>query len=408
MAQRLTAAHIRNAKPKAKPYKLADGNGLYLLVKPSGSRLWRYKYRIDSRENVFAVGRYPQISLQQARESRENAYLLVKRGTHPASERAVGRLSVIDSSANTFSSLANEWVERNRARWSAYYLSQVQVIMADNVMPSIGRLPIKMVTANQLLTIVKKVEVRGAATVALLIRQWCSAIFRYAISTLRADGDPAAALKGAIDRPKVKHRRALSAKHVGLFARQLGSAEGGEAIKIGLEILLLTFVRPGELRGAMWDEIDLNLAEWRIPAERMKMDTPHTIPLSQQVVKLFKRLKTVSTGLPQVFPNARDSERVMSPTTFNRFLERMGYAGRLSAHGFRATASTILNEKGFRSDVIERQLAHQERDKVRASYNHAEYLPERRKMMQDWADFVDMCRKTADTAPSVAPREQFV
>lgn len=400
MVQRLTDAHARNAKPKTKPYKVFDGGGLYLLVKPNGSRLWRYKYRINTAENVFAIGKYPQVSLQQAREAREIANRLVKRGIHPASEREAARLVTINSSANTFATVAKEWIEKNRERWSPYYLKQVETMLGDDVLPVIGQLPIKMVSANQLLAIIQKVERRGAATVALLIRQWCSAIFRHAISNLQADTDPTVALKGAIVRPKVRHKRALAEKEIGPFLRKLETAGGTEPIKIAMEILLLTFVRPGELRGAMWSEIDLESGEWRIPAERMKMGAPHTVPLSRQAVELFRRLKNSGNTLPHVFPNTRDPQRVMSPMTFNRFLERMGHAGDFSAHGCRATASTILNEKGHRFDVIERQLAHKERDKIRASYNYAEYLPERRKMMQAWADFLDVQR---DAESNVIP-----
>jgi integrase len=216
------------------------------------------------------------------------------------------------------------------------------------------------------------------------------------MSTVRAEGDPTAALKGLIDRPKVKHKSELTTQEIGPFMRKLQTAAGTDSVKIAMELLLLTFVRPGELRGAMWSEIDLESAEWRIPAERMKMGARHVVPLSRQAVVLFQRLKDGRGGLPQVFPNTRDSERVMSPMTMNRFLERMGYANRFSAHGCRATASTILNEQGYRRDAIERQLAHQERDKVRGAYNHAEYLPERRNMMQGWADFLYAQREASE------------
>ena len=396
MAQRLSDAHARNAKAKLKPYKLADGRGLYLLVQPNGSRLWRYKYRLKNVENVFAIGRYPEVGLQQAREARQKANQLVLRGLHPARERSAERLNNMNASADTFSCIAREWMDKKSHKWNKHNQKKVRSVMAKEVMSKIGHLPIKAVTSNQLLSIMEAVEGRGAASIALLIRQWCSAVFQYAIGKLRADKDPTAALKGVIEKPNVVHKRPLSKKEIGTFLSRLETASGHKTIKIGLEILLLTFVRPGELRGARWEELDLQAGDWRIPESRMKMDSPHIVPLSRQAVALFERLKSERSELPQVFPNARDQNEVMSPSTFNRFIERMGYKGQLSAHAFRATASTELNEMGFNRDVIELQLAHQERDKVRASYNQADRLTDRRKMMQEWADFVDAQRSVPD------------
>jgi integrase len=396
MANRLTDAHARNAKPRARPYKLPDGGGLHLLITPTGSKLWRFRYRLGTVENMFAVGEYPLLGLHQAREARDAARRLVKEGIHPAQDRATRRSVALSVRANTFDSIAHEWIDEHRLDWSSYYLNQVETILDDDVYPTIGHLPIKTVTAHQLLAIVKRVAKRGAPTVAILIRQWCSAIFRYATATLRADTDPAAALKGAITRPKVKHKHALSVKEIGLLLRRLEGAGGTEEVRTALKLLLLTFVRPGELRGARWSEFDLDAAEWCIPAERMKMREPHTVPLSSQAVELLYRLQGIGSQRPHVFPNMRDPKRIMSPTTLNRFLERIGYAGQFSAHGCRATASTVLNEMSYRPEVIERQLAHRERNSVRASYNHASYMPERRKMMQEWADFVDAQRSAPD------------
>jgi integrase len=397
MTSRLTDAHARNAKARPRPYKLPDGEGLHLLVAPTGSKLWRFRYRLGGVENTFAVGEYPLIGLQQAREARDAARRLVKEGINPAHNRTNRRSETLTAAANTFIAIAQEWIDQHRHDWSTYYLNQVQTVLAEDVFPRIGRLPIKAVTAHQLLAIVKQVADRGAPTIAILIRQWCSAIFRYATATLRADTDPAAALKGAITRPRVKHKQALYIKEVGQLLQRLDNAGGTKEVQIAIRLLLLTFVRPGELRGAVWSEFEFELAEWRIPRERMKMRDPHVVPLSRQVVNLLRELRATSNQHPQLFPNARDPTRNMSPTTLNRFLERLGYAGQFSAHGFRATASTILNEVGYRPDVIERQLAHRERNSVRASYNHASYMPERRKMMQDWADLVDTQRNTPDT-----------
>ena len=404
MASRLTDAHARNAKPRPRPYKLPDGGGLHLLVTPTGSKLWRYRYRLGAAENTFALGEYPLLGLQQAREARDTARRLVKEGVHPAHDRATRRSIAQTIRENTFASIAKEWIDEHRSDWSPYYLNQVETVLDDDVYPSIGRLPIKTVTAHQLLAIVKRVASRGAPTVAILIRQWCSAIFRYATATLRADTDPASALKGAITRPKVRHKHALKVKEIGLLSKQLDCAGGTEEVRIALKLLLLTFVRPGELRGARWSEFDLEAGEWHIPAERMKMREPHTVPLSCQAIELLRRLREIGGHRPQVFPNIRDPKRIMSPTTLNRFLERMGYAGKFSAHGFRATASTALNEMSYRPEVIERQLAHRERNSVRASYNHASYMSERRKMMQEWADFVDAQRGAPDNVIPIRGR----
>ncbi|MHB1374774.1 MAG: tyrosine-type recombinase/integrase [Thauera sp.] len=395
----LTDAKIRNTKSEAKPVKLVDGGGLYLEVRPSGAKLWRYRYRIAGKENVFAVGEYfndkrgGHVSLDEARSERDKARALVKQGIHPAHHRQAERLATHAENANTFEAVALEWIAKKKPGWTPYYLRQVERFMQADVFPKIGKLPIRSVTAAHLLEIVKLIEGRGAETVAVLVRQWASAIFRYAVATLRADSDPAAALKGAIHRPKVEHHKPMTRDQIGDFVQALDGYAGYRTTVIALRLMLLTFVRTVELRGAEWSEFDLDRAEWRIPAERMKMREPHTVPLSWQAVELLRELHTYTGGRTFLFPNYRNPKACMTATTLNRALERMGFNGKdsigFSAHGFRATASTILNETGFRPDVIERQLAHAERDKTRASYNQAEYMPERRAMMQQWADMVD-------------------
>ena len=272
--------------------------------------------------------------------------------------------------------------------------------------PHIGRLPIRNVTAAHVLEIMRQVEARGAETVALTIRQWCSAIFRYAVTTLRAESDPAAALKGAIARPRTEHHKPLSRGQVAAFGKALDSCSGNRSTIIALRLMLLTFVRTTELRNAEWPEIDLQHAEWRIPAERMKMRDAHVVPLSKQALDLLRELHMLTGGQRWLFPNDRRPNSCMSATRLNRALERMGFNGKgtigFSAHGFRATASTILNEAGCRPDVIERQLAHKERNKVRAAYNQAEYLHERRTMMQQWADMIDTMRKSGNDPRSMS------
>lgn len=389
----LTDTQIRNARASAKPYKLIDGRGLYLEVRPTGAKLWRYRYRIAGKENLFALGEYPTLRLSDARDERAAARELVKQGTHPAHQRRTERLTRHAENANTFEAVAREWMEKRGATWSASYAHQVNSFLADNVFPHIGTLPIRSVTAAQLLTILRRVEDRGAKSVALLLRQWCSAIFRYGVSTLRADNDPAAALKGAIQRSRTKHARPLSRSEISDLVKALQNYGGEPTTVIALRLLLLTFVRPKELREAPWTEFNLDRAEWRIPGARMKMKEEHIVPLSRQSVKLLRELHAYNGERQFLFPNRRNPSTFMSATTLNRALERMGFNGGESigftSHGFRATASTILNEEGVRSDVIERQLAHEERNKSRASYNRAEHLQERRKLMSMWAGIVD-------------------
>lgn len=411
----LTDATIRNSKPAEKQYKVSDAGGLYLLVKPSGAKLWRLKYRIDGKENVYAIGEYCEaprgekeaeasnrkasgrFTLAEARQEAHRCKGLIKQGINPAHHRQATKAMQSAENANTFEAVAREWIEQKKPHWTPYYLRQVERFLAADVFPYVGTIPIRNVTAAHLLEIIRRIEKRGAATVALMVRQWCGAVFRYAVSTLRADVDPAAALKGAIHRPKVEHNKPLSRADIPRFVKALEAYGGYRTTVIALRLMLLTFVRTVELRAARWEEIDLGREEWRIPPERMKMREPHLVPLSRQAIELLRELHTFTGGRGFLFPNYRNPKTCMTATTLNRALERMGFNGKdsigFSAHGFRATASTILNELGYRPDVIERQLAHAERNKVRASYNQGEYLTERTAMMQAWADLADEMAK---------------
>lgn len=391
-AARLTDARIRNAKCEEQPYKLSDGAGLFLAVHPTGAKCWRYRYRIGGKENLYAIGEYPKLSLQAARAERDRARELVRNGIHPAANRRAQRLVIAKQAADTFEAIAREWIEENKKGWTPYYLSQVQTVLTADVFPDIGRLPIGAVRAAHILTIMKRVEGRGAPTIAILIRQWSSAVFRYATGHLRADGDPASALKGVVAKPRTKHKRALTQGELPEFLEKLEGPRCTPHTQIALRLLSLTFVRTKELREAMWSEFDLKRALWEIPAERMKMRKPHVVPLSTQAVELLIRLKAMDGSRPLLFPNHRDPRRAMSPTTLNRVLERMGYGGYFSAHGFRATATTLLRSMGWDERAVDRQLAHQEQNKTRRSYDHAAYLATRIPMMQAWADFLDALR----------------
>lgn len=402
---KLTDTKIRNTKPGEKPIKLQDGLGLYLDVRPSGVRVWRYRYwPTPEKEGIYTIGEYPLTSLADARKEREWAREQVKRGLNPSHVRESEKQLRMGQSAITFEAVAREWMEHNRAEWSATYLQQYEKFMERDVFKRVGAFPIRMVTAAHILECIRQVEQRGAHSIAVLIRQWSGQVFRYAVATLRADTDPTTALQGALKRKAVRHNPPLRKDDIPEFMEKLGEYGGYRGTVIALNLMMLTFVRTVELRMAEWVEFDLDGAEWRIPAERMKMRKKmkvgevHIVPLCRQAVALLRELHTLSGGQRFLFPNLRSPKRCMTATTINRSLERMGYAGKFSGHGFRSTASTLLHELGFRPDLIERQLAHAERNAVRAAYNHAEYMDERRMMMQAWADWIDaQVKKAADS-----------
>lgn len=277
----LTDVKIRQAKATDKALKLADSAGLYLEVKPNGSKLWRYRYRIAGRENLYAIGDYPSVSLADARKARDDARDLIKQGRHPAHARQSERTQQINANALTFKAIAEEWIAKKRSRWAPYYLLQIQRGMKNDIYPRIGRLPIRSVTAADVLAILDRASKRGAETVALNLRQWCSAVFRYAVATLRADHDPAAALRGAVIRPPVNHSRPMEGEEVAVFVRKLDRYGGHRITVLALRLLLLTFVRTVEMRKAEWSDINLAAAEWRIPPEKMKMRRLHIVPLAR-------------------------------------------------------------------------------------------------------------------------------
>jgi integrase len=391
---------VKSAKPKAAPYKVADGGGLYLFVVPAGDKFWRYKFRLAGKEQTYGVGRYPDLSLALAREEHEKARKLVAQGISPVLDRKAKKQEQLAATTNSFEAIAREWLAEKSPHWSAYYAKQVRVTLERDVFPVVGKLHVGDVTASHLRPVLKLVASRvsppdgkqkrdrGATTVAALIRQWCSAIFRYAVANGLADNDPAYALRDLITRPKVQHHKYLAASEVPAFMERLQAFTGTTQVKIAIELLLLTFVRTGELRRAEWTELDLGKSLWRIPAHKMKMGREHLVPLSTRSLHLIAQLRKISGDGQYLFPNRRTPGTVMSMTTLNRALERMGYAGRVSGHGFRGTASTFLNEAGHSAHIIEKQLAHDRKNTVEASYNHAQYLPERIKMMEFWSDFL--------------------
>ena len=386
----LTNLEVKNASydPEKKD-TLPDQHGLYLLLRKNGSKLWRFKYRIAGKEGLYSIGTYPDVSLATAREEHAKARALVKQGIHPIHQRKLEKLEQSQCALNTFRAIAEEWCEVKKKSWSKTYAAQVDTGLKSDVFPYIGTLPIKQVTSAHILLILKNVEKRGAATVAILIRQWCSQIFCYAISHLQADYDVATPLKGAITKPAVEHHKPIPENEIPAFLQKLRSYKGRRTTVIAIELLSLTFVRTVELRKAVWAEFDFQNKIWRIPAKNMKMKQEHIVPLSKQAIALLTELKDISGSKTFLFPNQRTANTPITGTTINRALENMGFGGEISGHCFRSTASTILYEIGYRTEVIERQLAHTESNKVKAAYNQAQYLKERTVMMQDYADRID-------------------
>ena len=390
----LTDIKIRQAKATGKTCKLTDGRGLYLEVTPTGAKHWRYRYRIAGKENVYAMGNYPEISLQEARKAREDARDLVKQGVHPAHIRRKNQGEKEAGNAITFKKVADEWLVKKQPHWSPGYYARIKDGLEKNAYPAIGKMAIRSINSADILNIMREMEARGAETYAMHLRYWCSAVFCYAVVTLRADSDPAAALKGAIIRPKISHSKAMNAADIKDFLRRLDGYGGNLTTIIILRLLLYLFVRTVELRKARWEEFNLEAGEWLIPAERMKKRRAHLVPLPHQAIELLKKLNAITGSGEWLFNNSRTPGERIGFTTVNLALEYMGYpSGCWTGHDFRATASTRLHELGFASMVIERQLAHVEGNATKAAYNHAEYLQDRRIMMQAWADWIDATRK---------------
>ncbi|MFZ4835617.1 tyrosine-type recombinase/integrase [Rouxiella sp. Mn2063] len=386
----LTDTKIKNAKPQDKPYTLQDGNGLYLEVRPTGSKFWRYRFWLTpTKDSRYTIGEYPSVSLSDARRGREWAREQVKLGFNPTDVRKKEKLSNIAEASNTFELVAKEWIEKKRPNWTAGTRVQVETFLKVNCYPAFGKKPIRDVTSHEILFVLQSMERRGSASSALKVRQWCSAIFCYAVSTLRAESDPAAALKGAIIQPKTKNSRCLTHDELRQYFNALADYSGFPQTKITLLLLPFLFLRQGELRNGLWSEVNFDEAIWVIPASRMKMSRSHSIPLTDTTLKLLTQLKSVVGDNDLMIPSIKDKRKSMSRSTVNRAIEYLGFERTLiTSHDFRATASTTLYEMGFRREVIEKQLAHAETNRVVAAYNHAEYLRERREMMEVYDEWL--------------------
>ena len=388
----LSDAACRKAKPGERPVKLSDGGGLHLLVDPRGARYWRLAYRFAGKQKTLALGVYPAVSLADARAAREAAKRALSQGIDPSRARREEKRAAELSAENTFETLTREWHANQTNGWTPGYAKQVMARFEADVFPEIGTRSIAEIEAPELLDMLRKVEARGALDIAKRLLQTVGQVFRYAVATGRARRNPAADLKGALKSAgRPQHHRAMPREELTGFLQALSTYDGDPRTRLALRLITLTFVRTIELRAARWDEFNLDAQEWRIPAERMKMRAPHIVPLSRQAVETLKELRPLSGNSPFLFPS-KGTEGYMSNNTMLYALYRMGYHRRATVHGFRGVASTLLHEMGFHQDWIERQLAHDERNKVRAAYNHAQYLAERRQMMQHWADYLDGLR----------------
>ncbi|MBI3463499.1 MAG: tyrosine-type recombinase/integrase [Planctomycetes bacterium] len=389
MPKCLSDALARNSKPKSKPYKMSDGAGLFLLVTPAGGKYWRFKYFFANKEKLLALGVYPEVSLAAARDRRAQAQNLLAAGQDPGEAAKEAKRLATVRRGTTFEAVARDWYETRKHEWAPESIRCKTFYLEKRLLPKLGDRPIADITSPEVLEMLREIEGRGTLDTARRVMQMCDQVFRYGVATGRVQRSPVPDLRGALKTPVVKHQAYLKADELPEYLRGLNAYDGHRLTTLALRLLLLTFVRTNELRAAEWTEIDWDKHEWRIPAERMKMKELHIVPLSRQAVAAFREVEKLNLGRKYVFPNLHNPSTFMSENTMLYALYRMGYHSRATGHGFRSTASTILNEHEFRPDVIERQLAHGDRNRVRAAYNHAQYLPERRKMMQWWADYLD-------------------
>ncbi|EOB4318987.1 tyrosine-type recombinase/integrase, partial [Shigella dysenteriae] len=374
----LNDMQIRRAKPEAKAYTLGDGQGLPLLVEPNGSKSWRFRYRYAGKPKMISLGVYPTITLAEARARRDEARKIVAEGKNPSEVRKEQKLALRIQSENAFEKIAREWHQMKSAKWSAGYASDIIEAFQNDIFPYVGTRPVGEIKPLELLNVLRKIEKRGALEKMRKVRQRCSEVFRYAIATGRAEFNPAADLSSALEVHKSNHFPFLKSDEIPDFLRALDSYAGSRLVQIATKLLMVTGVRTIELRAALWQEFDLDNAIWEIPAERMKMRRPHLVPLSTQVLGFLNELKSMTGNYRYVFPGRNDPNKPMSEASVNQLIKRIGYAGKLTGHGFRHTLSTILHENGFNTAWIEMQLAHVDKNTIRGVYNHAQYIEDRK------------------------------
>jgi integrase len=386
----LSDSAIKTAKPKERLYKLTDGQGLYLEIKPNGSKLWRFKYRFDGRDMTpLSFGAYPGLSLVKARQKRTAAREQLANGIDPSEQKKANKVAQRVTGL-TFEALAREWFAYNSPRWAESTARKARLYMENDLIPVIGSRPVKTVTRPELVELVRKVEARGTLNAAGKIRQWLHQIFRYGLATGVVDANPATDLDVVAAPAKAtRHHPHVTFAELPELLSKIEAANINALTRHAIRLLVLTAVRPGELRAAQWSEFDLDNDLWTIPAERMKARRPHLVPLPRQAVAILRTLEEISGSYPLLFPGQQKADRPMSENTINKALRLMGYEGRQTGHGFRHLLSTELNERSYNKDWIERQLAHGSDDEIRDTYNHATYLPQREDMMQAWADSID-------------------
>jgi integrase len=387
----LTVTAITKAKPTEKQYRMTDERGLVLLVRPNGSKLWQLRYRHEGKEKTASLGQFPDVSLGDARIKRDEQRKLVAAGSDPVAVKREEKETKLAKSENTFEVVARDWLNQWSPLKSPRHAEYVTRRLESDVFPVIGARPMIDIEALELVKMAKGIEARGAADIAKRSLQTVAQIFRHAIAHGKAKRNPASDIKaGDILKPTLKTNYArVDATELPLLRRKIEASPGTPPTRLAVKLLALTFVRTGELIDARWSEFDLDAAQWRIPAERMKMRTPHIVPLSPQALDVLRTLQTVTGGRQLLFPGERDHAKCMSNNTILKALERMGYKGKMTGHGFRGIASTVLHEHGFDHAHIELQLAHTERNEVSAAYNHALYLPQRAKLMQWWGEYLE-------------------
>ncbi len=387
----LTDTAVKKAKAKAKAFKLYDTGGMFLLVTPTGARLWRLKFRFAGKEKLLALGQYPEVTLADARAKRDEARKLLRDGVDPSIQRKLDKVAQVNAATNTLEAIGREWLDKFAANWAPSHVRAVKLRLKNHVFPWLGSRGISEITPPEILAVLRRIESRGTIETAHRVRTHLGMIFRFAISTGRAERDPTADLRGAIPASKPKHMAAVTdPKQLGGLLRAISTYnEGTPVVGAALRLLPMLFVRPGELRSALWADIDLAKAEWRFTTS--KTGQPHIVPLPKQAVAVLKDLQPLTGRGPYVFPSARANTRPMSDAAVNAAMRRLGIDGNTaSGHGFRATARTLLDEVlGFRVDLIEAQLAHAVRDPNGRAYNRTSFLADRKAMMQRWADYLD-------------------
>lgn len=385
----LTDSAIKTAKPKEKPYKLSDAHGLYLEVSPTGSKLWRLKYRVGGKEKKLAIGAYPIIGLQQARQRRDEARQQLADGIDPGEQRKAAKQAQ-QAEGLTFEVLARQWHAYRAPRWAQSTADKAHAYLESDLLPALGHRPAKAITRPELVALIRKIEDRGAHNVAKKTRQWLSQIFRFGLAQGSVEANPATDLDViAAHAPATRHHPHVTFAELPELLGKIESAKINALTRCAIRLLVLTAVRPGELRAAPWAEFDLDAATWTIPKERMKARRAHVVPLPRQAVATLRQLQEITGAYDLAFAGRNETARPMSENTINKALADAGYKGRQTGHGFRHLLSTELNGRGYNRDWIERQLAHGDADEIRDTYNHATYLEQRREMMQAWADSID-------------------